>query len=55
MQLIDKNILLKKLNSMLESIQGDIQKAKYDKKILTAELEIVQTIITMVENEQTVD
>lgn len=55
MALIDKTVLLKKLNFMLESVQGDIQKAKYDKKILTAELETVQTIITMVENEQTVD
>lgn len=55
MELINKNVLLKKLNVMLDSIQGDIQKAKYDQKILVSELETVQTIITMVENEQTVD
>jgi hypothetical protein len=55
MELINKNVLLKKLGIMLESIQCDIQKAKYDSKILVSELETVQTIITMVENEQTVD
>lgn len=52
MQLIDKNILLKKLGIMLESIQCDIQKAKYDSKILVSELETVQSIITMVAAEK---
>lgn len=55
MSLIDKNILLKKLNVVLDSIQGDIQKAKHDKKILQSELEIMQIIIQMVESENSVE
>lgn len=55
MSLIDKNILLKKLNAMSESIQGDIQKAKYDTKILQSELEIMQIVIRMVESENPVE
>lgn len=52
MELINKNVLLKKLGIMLESIQCDIQKAKYDSKILVSELETVQSIITMVAAEK---
>lgn len=39
MELINKNVLLKKLGIMLESIQCDIQKAKYDSKILVSDLD----------------
>lgn len=51
MALIDKTVLLKKLAFMLESIQYDIQKAKYNKNILMSELETVQNIIAMVEKQ----